>query len=153
MSAKEASLWDVIDDIRETDERYGREAFVFVIAALNATVQELPVIRRHDPVRRHLSGQELLHGIVRLARDEFGEMASVVFREWGIRRGEDVGNIVFHLVGRGQLSARPEDSIEDFRIGLDLLRALSTRSDPFPLSSRTRPGTLPKRPTGPELGA
>jgi uncharacterized repeat protein (TIGR04138 family) len=152
MSDKEASLWDVIDDIRANDDRYRREAFVFVIAGLNATVQELPALRREDPVQRHLSGQELLGGMVRLARHEFGEMAAVVFREWGIQRGEDIGNIVFHLVQRGQLSARPEDSIDDFRVDLDLLRALSG-SDPFPLPPGPRPGRLPRRSTGPELEA
>jgi uncharacterized repeat protein (TIGR04138 family) len=48
-----------------------------------------------------------------------------VFQEWGVRRGEDVGAIVFELVEAGQLSARPEDTIEDFREWPDLTRALA----------------------------
>jgi hypothetical protein len=31
--------------------------------------------------------------------------------------GEDIGRMVFQLVDAGQLSARPEDTLEDFRGG------------------------------------
>jgi uncharacterized repeat protein (TIGR04138 family) len=62
--------------------------------------------------------------VVRLARHEFGPLAPAVFHEWRVLRGEDVGEIVFQLIASGQLSARPEDRIEDFRDGPDLLRAL-----------------------------
>jgi len=124
MSTGEPSFWDVVDSIRESDARYRREAYGFVVAALEAVVRALPAERRDDPQRRHLSGQELLQGVAVLARQEFGFMAAAVFEEWGVRSGEDVGAIVFQLVERGQLSARPEDSPGDFR-GMDLARALS----------------------------
>jgi uncharacterized repeat protein (TIGR04138 family) len=151
MNPNETSLWDIIDDIRSADDRYRREAYLFVVAALGATVQDLPPERQNDPVRRHLSGQELLHGMVRLARQEFGSMAPVVFGEWGLEGGEDVGHIVFHLVQSGQLSARPEDSIDDFRIGLDFAKAFANDHAPFPVPRATRPPS--GRKTGPELGA
>jgi uncharacterized repeat protein (TIGR04138 family) len=57
----------------------------------------------------------LLRGLVRLARQEFGVLGPTVFREWGVLTGEDVGRIVFRLVDCGELSARPEDTLEDFR--------------------------------------
>ena len=58
-------------------------------------------------------------------------MAPTVFREWGVVSSGDVGEIVFELVGCGQLSARPEDTIEDFRAGFDLLGELAgADSDP-----------------------
>jgi uncharacterized repeat protein (TIGR04138 family) len=63
--------------------------------------------------------------VIYLARREFGSLAPIVFQEWGVRRGEDVGAIVFELVEAGQLSARPEDTIEDFREWPDLTRALA----------------------------
>jgi uncharacterized repeat protein (TIGR04138 family) len=141
----ERSLVDVIDGIRSNDERYRREAYIFVVAALGATVRALPADRLEDPVRRHLSGQELLRGTVELARAEFGAMAAVVFSEWGMRHGEDVGNIVFHLVGEGQLSARPEDTIEDFQ-GLDLIEALEMLEQaPKPQRPRGNPPSSAKR--------
>jgi uncharacterized repeat protein (TIGR04138 family) len=117
-------FWDAVDRIRESEPRYGREAFGFVVAALGVTVQALPPERLADPERRHLSGGELLQGLVRLARSEFGVLAPTVFREWGVLAGEDVGRIVFRLVECGELSARPEDSLEDFR-GYDLMGGLT----------------------------
>jgi uncharacterized repeat protein (TIGR04138 family) len=99
------------------------------MAALGATVQALPPERLADPERRHLSGQELLLGVVSLARREFGLMAPTVFREWAVATSADIGAIVFQLVGIGQLSARPEDRPEDFAGGPDLMRALSEGLD------------------------
>jgi uncharacterized repeat protein (TIGR04138 family) len=144
----EASVWDVIDTIREADGRYRREAYAFVMAALGLTVQSLPAERLEHPERRHLSGQELLRGVVTLAKSEFGPMAPTVFREWGVSTGEDVGNIVFQLVSGGQLSARPEDSIDDFRGGPDLIQALGSRVPRSTRRSTHRPGGGPS----PEVG-
>jgi uncharacterized repeat protein (TIGR04138 family) len=122
MSA-EAAFWDVVDAIRAEDGRFRREAYGFLMAALGSTVQRLPAERLADPTRRHLSGGELLIGLVTLAAAEFGPLAPMVFKEWGIEHGEDIGAMVFQLVESGQLSARPEDTLDDFR-GYDLMHAL-----------------------------
>ncbi len=119
-------FWDAVDTLREGSPDYAREAYGFVLHALGETVRSLPTERREHPVERHLSGGELLDGTARLARDEFGELAPMVFREWGVRSSEDVGRIVFQLVDSGQLSARPEDTVEDFRAGFDLMAALAS---------------------------
>ncbi len=124
MSANELLFWETVDRIREAEPRYRREAYGFVVAALGHTVQALPPERLADPLHRHLSGRELLHGVVRLAREEFGPLAALVFREWGVHGSEDVGRIVFGLVEKGELSARPEDSLADFQ-GFDLFGKLT----------------------------
>ena len=62
---------------------------------------------------------------LRIAREEFGPLAPMVFHEWGVSTTEDIGAIVFELVGAGQLSARPEDVPEDFVTGIDLPAALA----------------------------
>jgi uncharacterized repeat protein (TIGR04138 family) len=124
MRHHEETLWDAVDRIRSADPRFRREAYGFVLLALGVAVQELPESRRSDPLLRHLSGGELLGGVVRLARQEFGPMAPVVFQEWGLRSAADVGELVFQLVECGQLSARPEDRREDFH-GPDLMRLLA----------------------------
>lgn len=129
MSGSEPGFWDAVDTIREKGGGFRREAYGFVVAALGAVVQSLPQERRADPERRHLSGRELLDGVVHLARSEFGAMAPTVFREWGIERSEDIGRIVFQLVESGQLSARPEDTLEDFQGGPDLLESLREKLD------------------------
>lgn len=121
--ASEQGFWDVVDGIRESDPRFRREAYGFLMAGLGVTVQALPRKRLRDPERRHLSGRELLTGLARLAREQFGVLAPMVFREWGVTSGEDIGDMVFQLVRAGQLSARPEDTPDDFR-GFDLAREL-----------------------------
>lgn len=120
----DTTFWDTVDALREARGRYAREAYGFVVGALGATVQALPPDRAADPARRHLSGRELLAGVARLARREFGPLAPMVFREWGVRSSEDVGEIVFELVRAGQLSARPEDTMDDFRGDFDLAAEL-----------------------------
>ena len=121
----ETAFWDAVDALRAERRVYAREAYGFVVAGLTATVQALPEARRNSTETRHLSGGELLAGLVRIAREEFGPMAPMVFQEWGVRAAEDVGVIVFELVGAGQLSARPEDTLDDFRHGVDLMGELS----------------------------
>jgi uncharacterized repeat protein (TIGR04138 family) len=129
MKQHEETLWDAVDGIRAADPRYRREAYAFVLLALGVAAEELPQSRRSDPVRRHLTGAELLHSVVRIARQEFGPMAPTVFHEWGVRTAADVGDLVFQLVERGQLSARPEDRREDFH-GPDLMRLLAVPPTP-----------------------
>ena len=142
MSSSELLFWDAVDEIRETELRYRREAYGFVVAALGSTVQALPPERLADPVLRHLTGGELLRGLVRLARQEFGVLGPTVFREWGVLTGEDVGRIVFRLVECGELSARPEDTLADFR-DFDLFGGLTTGLEigrlHVPLERRPRP--------------
>ena len=130
MNRPESSFWDAVDGIRERDPAYGREAYGFVVAALGVVADALPPERRRDHDRRHLSGAELVQGVITLARHEFGIMGPTVFREWGLSSNEDIGRIVFQLVDARQLSARPEDRMEDFRGGPDLLEALGRDLQP-----------------------
>lgn len=137
MDPSELPLWRTVDGIRAQDGRYRREAYFFVVAALGLTVQAMPAERRADPQRRHLSGEELLEGVIALARREFGSLAGTVFQEWGVHSSEDVGVIVFQLVESGELSAQPDDSLEDFRRGPELMRALAPEDR---AASAPRPG-------------
>jgi uncharacterized repeat protein (TIGR04138 family) len=82
------------------------------------------------------SGQELLAGIVDLAKEEYGGLAWTVFSEWGIARSEDFGAIVFALVEEGLLGRQPEDSIHDFEGGIDLRKELEP--PPFTGPNRNR---------------
>jgi uncharacterized repeat protein (TIGR04138 family) len=41
-------------------------------------------------------------------------LAGLVLERWGLRNGDDVGEIVFQLIERGVLSRREEDAREDF---------------------------------------
>jgi uncharacterized repeat protein (TIGR04138 family) len=111
-----------VETILAQDRRFSREAYSFVMAALQHTVE-------HLGERRHVTGQELLGGIRDLARERFGMMAPAVFGAWGIRKTEDFGRIVFNLVEARVLSKRPEDTIEDFREGFDFSTAFEPEYD------------------------
>jgi uncharacterized repeat protein (TIGR04138 family) len=132
----EQPFWVAVDQVRERDTRYRREAYGFLMMALAHTVEGLPAARRADPARRHLSGPELLDGVLALARAEFGPLAPAVFHEWGLERSEDVGEMVFQLVEAGQLSARPEDRREDFAGGGSLPSRLGRSTPPAGGGSR-----------------
>ena len=68
---------------------------------------------------RHISGQELLGGMRSHALEEYGPMAMMVLGEWGIRRCEDFGEIVFNMVEHELLAKTDEDSRDDFSGGYD----------------------------------
>jgi uncharacterized repeat protein (TIGR04138 family) len=111
------------------DPRYAYEAYEFVFQALDHTLKllgrDLPD-ENSDPedTRFHLSGRELVEGMCDFARREFGLMAAVVFRMWGVRRTDDFGEIVFNLIDAGLMSSTPEDSRADFHALFDLEEVL-----------------------------
>mgnify|MGYP005838060863 CR=1 FL=1 len=105
------------------DRRYAYEAYEFVCAAVSFTQQKLE--RHRDPSReRHISGKELLEGVVALAVEQFGLLASLVLRRWGIQSTDDVGRIVYQLIDLGILSRSERDRPEDFHAVFDLHQRL-----------------------------
>ena len=123
MSSYQARLADLV----ERDPRYAYEAYEFVFAALSHTQKLLgrPPVRPETPEsEHHVSGRELVEGVRDLALREFGLMARVVFRMWGITCTADFGEIVFNLVEEGLMSKTDQDSREDFQGIFDFERAL-----------------------------
>ena len=108
--------------IRERDPRYEKNAYFFVLEALDYTVGQYSAGRRD----KHIGGRELLAGIRDLARDRYGLMAREVFRQWGITDTEDFGQVVFNLISHGLLQRRPQDRLEDFENGYDFEREFET---------------------------
>lgn len=123
--------------LARSDKRYAPEAFFFVSEAIARTVEwvrkgELaPTDQEHERgegEEYHVSGQELLVGIRRLARERWGLMARYVFDVWGVRRTEDFGEIVFLMVEDPELQwrKRENDTREDFAAGYDFKDAFDT---------------------------
>lgn len=96
-----------IEEILEKELRYKFEAYTFVLASLHDTVARL-----EKP--RHVTGQELAHGMKVYAFDQFGPMAKTVLHHWGIRETLDLGKIVFSLIDVKLLSQQPGDKLGDF---------------------------------------
>ena len=110
---------NIPDDVRNIlskDSRFSPEAYMFVSRAVSYTQEMLGR-------KGHISGQELLEGCRRYALEEFGYMARVVLESLGVRRTEDMGDIVFNLVNNGLLGKTDEDKHEDFREGYDFRKA------------------------------
>ena len=120
-------------EVVKRDPRYSYEAYEFIFQALHHTQKHLgraPAADARDAdvaaePRHHVSGPELLEGVRSLALQEFGLMAKTVLRLWGIRRTDDVGEIVFNLVEAELMSKTPDDNRADFRDVFDLDEALS----------------------------
>ncbi len=96
-----------ISEIAEKDGRYGKEAYLFILAGLEYTLSELKE-------RRHLTGQELSWGIAAYARDQYGYLAKTVLNNWGIHKTNDFGEIVYLLIDNGLMGKTEEDRKEDF---------------------------------------
>jgi uncharacterized repeat protein (TIGR04138 family) len=115
-----------LEDLVRRDPRYAYEAYDFTFKALKHTQTLLG--RGSDSAageEKHVSGPQLLEGIRDLALREFGLMARTVFRQWGINRTADFGEIVFNLIEANLMSKTDEDNRLDFHDIYDLDKALT----------------------------
>ena len=104
-------------DLTRRDPRYPYEAYEFVCDALTHTQETLGRSPRESDAADadfHVSGEELARGACELAAREFGLMASVVFKQWGLRTTDDIGNVVFNLIHGECLAKSERDEPEDF---------------------------------------
>ncbi len=113
-------LEDKIVALCGRDPRYAKNAYFFVLDALEHTMQDRPSVRSSR--NSHIGGRDLLEGIREVGRERFGPMAKEVFNQWGILSTEDFGQVVFNLISIGLLQRRPQDSIQDFADGYDFER-------------------------------
>jgi len=112
---------EALEQILARDTRFHRDAYHFLREALDFTQRNQP--REPRGKIRHVTGQELLDGIRRYALEQFGPMAITVLEEWGIRRCEDFGDMVFNMVEARLLAKTDQDSRDDFRGGYDFAEA------------------------------
>jgi len=113
---REHDVEEGIEAICRRTTRYRPEAYRFIYEALDFTV-------RRAGERRHVTGRELCDGIRRFALERFGMLAPEVFREWGVSRTDDFGEIVFALVENGLLGRTEQDSRTDFHNVFDFEQA------------------------------
>ncbi|MCI0340279.1 MAG: hypothetical protein L0216_03880 [Planctomycetales bacterium] len=112
----------ILAEICRKDPRFRREAYPFVFEALSVA-QKLFKKDEAPPEDRHVTGPQLLEGVKELAGRKFGFLAKTVLNEWGIRRTEDVGEIVFNLIEAGLMGRQESDSRGDFAAGYDFEEA------------------------------
>src|SRR5437868_3700556 len=110
-----------IELIEVEDERYARDAYLFIHEALG--LAQATVALASSGRLAHATSQELLDGIRDLALAQFGPMAPMVFDGWGIHSCRDFGEIVHNMVEIGLLASSEEDCQNDFEDGFDFEEA------------------------------
>jgi len=111
--AREKSGDELLDRILAEDRRYDRQAYLFVSESLSYTSRRLG---RNG----HVTGRELCEGLCEFALSQFGLLARTVLESWGLRRSEDIGDIVFNMVDAGLLRKTDQDSRADFAGAVNL---------------------------------
>jgi len=134
---------EALDSIVARDPRYQRDGYVFLRDALDFTTKQQKKVKGVSV--RHVTGPELLDGVRRYALKEFGPMVMTVFENWGVRSCEDIGNIVFNLIGAGVFGKTEEDSIEHFKNVYDFEEAFVKPFAPEKPSVTQPPAHLPGR--------
>src|SRR6266404_3720571 len=104
---------EALEAVVDTDARYHRDGYIFLRDSLDFTTKQQKKVKGVSV--RHVTGPELLDGVRQYALKEFGPLVMTVFDNWGIHSCEDVGNMVFNLIGAGVFGKTEEDSIEDFK--------------------------------------
>ncbi|MBM3993830.1 MAG: hypothetical protein FJ303_06715 [Planctomycetes bacterium] len=115
-----------LDPIIRRDPRYAYEVYEFVFHGLEHAQKLLgrDESSHTEDTSFHVTPRQLVEGICHLARIEFGLMAPVVFRMWGVRNTSDFGEVVFNLIDAELMSRTPDDNRADFDDLFDLDDAL-----------------------------
>jgi uncharacterized repeat protein (TIGR04138 family) len=108
-----------VKKILEKDNRFDREAYVFLRHALDHCHKTLLKAGKRVGGDTHVSVEQLLDGIRLYALQEYGPMAITVLNAWGVHKCADFGDIVFNMVEHRLLSTTENDTPEDFRKGYD----------------------------------
>ena len=132
---------EALNSIVASDPRYQREAYVFLRDALDFTTKQQKKLK--GATVRHVAGPELLDGVRQYALKEFGPMVLTVFNSWGIHSCEDIGHMVFNLIGAGIFGKTEEDSMEDFKSVYDFEEAFVKPFAPAKVTAVKPPPSLP----------
>ncbi|MDR3199329.1 MAG: hypothetical protein LBU34_15785 [Planctomycetaceae bacterium] len=124
-------------ELLKRDRRYKAEAYAFVYEALSYAQNVSGAGKRemHEPIPEeslagikssgqneatetdcgnHVTGQELCRAAREYAITQYGFLAKTVLNSLGIRKTDDIGNIVYNLISIGQMRKTPQDSRDDF---------------------------------------
>jgi uncharacterized repeat protein (TIGR04138 family) len=142
---KTIDVEQVLETIVAKDTRYPREAYYFVREALDVAQRKFAKSGGKSAKDKpaHVSGQQLLEGIRAHALEQFGPLTLMVLEEWGIRRCEDFGEIVFNMVESSLLGKTDNDSRDDFKGGYDFHEAFRKPYLPKGKQAELKPKTEP----------
>ncbi len=120
--------------ILKRDRRFDPSAYFFLKDALDFTLKR--TADENGGSSRHVSGPELLAGFRDHALEQYGPMASTLMNEWGLRKCQDIGDMVFHLIEEQVFGKQESDQREDFSEVFDFQESLTV---PFLPRKRNTP--------------
>lgn len=130
---------EVVSLILKEDSRYDRSAYFFLREALDYTVKKERQSRTAGG-NRHVDGRVLSRGVRDYALEQYGPMAATLLAQWGIKKTDDFGAIVYNLVDYNVFGTQEGDRQEDFNDVFDFFEAFEK---PF-LPARRQPGASPE---------
>jgi uncharacterized repeat protein (TIGR04138 family) len=125
---------EVIRQIRAKDARYKPQAYELVRLGLDQAQKDVhgdPKKGKPD-ANRHVSGPQLLEGFRRHVLETYGPLSYPLLHSWGLRRSQDVGNIVFNIIETGLFGRSEEDRLEDFADVYDFKEVFLLPYEPRP---------------------
>lgn len=102
---------EAVNVLTEADPRFHADAYFFLREALDHSVK---FRKRQTGESGHVSGQQLCEGFRQLALKHFGPMVPTVLEFWGVRKTDDIGEMVWSLIELGVLGRTEGDRREDF---------------------------------------
>ena len=130
------SFNEIVEEIVRKDPRFEAAAYEFVKEALEFTIKQNK--RSQTGLNVHVTAKELMAGFQQYALKEFGPMAMTVFEYWRVTSSQDVGDIVFNLIGAGVFGKTDSDSPGDFQDGVDFQEAFVAPFEPLKTSTAKR---------------
>ena len=116
----------LLEQVAEAEGVYPAPAYEFIQNGLSYTVHRIYGLMVRQNVCRHITGQQLCHGLRELAIDQWGYLAQTVLRTWNITETADFGRMVFILVRHGAMTTTPEDTLDDFRNVYDFTKTFES---------------------------
>ena len=104
---------DSFSDIIAHDDRYNPRAYALLA----------DVIRYLNEGGHHATSQEILDDFRLRTLDLYGPMSYTVLRAWGVKRTEDIGEMMSNFVESRRVRQDENDSLEDFANGFDFREA------------------------------
>ncbi|NRA38777.1 MAG: hypothetical protein HRU15_11595 [Planctomycetes bacterium] len=106
-------------DLSSLATRFGLfpvEAYIFVGEGLQHATRNLGK-DQEEGIDRHITALELVDGILELAANRYGLLATQVLSYWSLTRSEDIGKVTFHLIEEGLFGKQASDTLDDFNGG------------------------------------
>jgi len=100
---------DSFEDVVARDGRYDPRAYAVL----------MDVVHYLGESGGHISSSDIMEEFRQTVLDQFGPMSYTVLSEWGLKRTEDIGEMMFNLVESRRVRKDDTDSADDFAAGYD----------------------------------